>query len=88
MNKVPPIVEVTWLDTLGWGTWGDVNDRKEKARNDTYIHKSVGYLMEQTSKHVLISQSISRDTDNVDNSLSYPRRNVQRITVLRKASEW
>lgn len=56
--KTFPIVEVTWEDSTSWHTWNPIEDAA-KLRPDGLI--SIGYLVKQTKKHIVIAQTLGYD---------------------------
>ena len=84
--KRPPVVEVEWVDSMGYGGWADREQRiKDMDKVEDLDHITVGYLLKQTRTYVAVTQSFGR-TGSTDHSMQIPRCAVKRVTTLRKAT--
>jgi hypothetical protein len=54
---VPPIVEVEWLDSQGEMRWQSLKDAMSTAAADDLVHRSVGYLIDDHERYVLLAAS-------------------------------
>jgi hypothetical protein len=85
--KRPEVVEVEWVDTMGYSGW---NDRRERLRVldsvEEMDHISTGYVLKRAPKYIALTQSIGR-AGSIGDTIQIPRSAVRRVTVLRKATD-
>ena len=55
--SVPQIVEVEWLDSQGEMRWQSLKDAKTTAEADDLVHRSVGFLLDDHERYVLLAAS-------------------------------
>jgi hypothetical protein len=74
-------VEVEFDDACSSGQWRTMADHR---RDDGPSRcRSIGYLLERSSRCITLAQSQSRDTQNVADTMSIPRKAVIAIRRLR-----
>lgn len=89
------MVEVDWLDSQGDSSWQSVSSALADAEDDTLLHHSVGYLLAENDRYVLLAQSVNDGDDEdrrrtmVADTLQIPRAVVLEVRDLtgRKAAK-
>ena len=80
--KIPPMVMVRWFDTFSYDGWQDVDDAIAWG-GGRYEVKSVGWLIDESEDHILLSGSFSNN-DKVCLSIHIPKVNI----IKRIEIEW
>ena len=82
-KKWPPtrVVEVSWFDANARGSWGTV---EEYMHHTSAPCLSVGYLLKQDNKEVILVQSVATDHDTCTDAIAIPRGWIAKIRTLRK----
>jgi len=75
------IVEVSWLDTLSDTGWFGKSRRLDPK---DMLQHSIGYLIENTTKQVVICQSRSEILDNYAERLQIPKCAVKKVKIIRR----
>lgn len=83
-KRLPPIVEIEWLDTMSTSGWQTKDDRLRQTKIEDMDHRSIGYLLKRGPEYVVVAQSVGEQHDNVGDTLMIPRQAVKKVTVLRK----
>lgn len=79
-----PIVEVEWLDCMGYDAWEPVDALLEKAnRPGRMTHFTCGYLLESNDKHVITIGSFSMSTEMCSDTTQIPRGAIVKIRRLK-----
>lgn len=76
---IPPKVEVTWIDSITHGGWGDASLALE---HEVANCKSVGYVLKKDEVTLSLIQSISDDNDQVSELICIPIVAIQEIVEL------
>lgn len=80
MKKESKKVEVTWMDSSGYGAW----DKRRSAINNRKISevKTLGYILKRNKREILVAQSIDLTIDSVDHTIIIPMGCVKEIKEL------
>ena len=82
--KRPPLVEVEWVDSMGYSGWSPRDARiVDMEKVEDLDHITSGYLLKRSSKYIAVAQSVGR-LGSVDNCIQIPRCAVRKVTVIRK----
>lgn len=66
ITKKYPLVRIVWEDAhSSAGGWRDANDVKDFIKDPNCIIHDVGYLIEKTKRHILITNRITNGDNNV-----------------------
>ncbi len=85
MSKKDTIVEVEWVDSLGFDGWGSREDRiVSMDKPDELLHKSAAYLLKSCKQYVAITHSYRVNGTNIDGVIQIPRCAIKKYTVVRK----
>lgn len=76
-----PKVEVTWIDSITHGGWGDMALAMEHG---AALCKSVGYILKKDEESLSLIQSISHENDQVSELICIPIVAVQEIVELER----
>lgn len=52
---LPSLVEVHWIDSIGYDSWRDISEIADKALGDCY---TAGYLLNKTDEMIQVAESI------------------------------
>lgn len=81
--KRPPLVEVEWVDSMGYPGWRDGNDAVARMDCvDDMRHYTCGYLVKQTSEYVGVALSVGW-TGTVGDAVQIPTLSITRYEVVR-----
>lgn len=79
-------VEVEWLDSQGSSRWQSLDDALREAEGDDLIHRSMGFLIAEHERYVLLAAShraASPGTDEmVADVIQIPRPAVLSVRTL------
>lgn len=77
------IVEIEWLDSMGYEGWGSRTTRlKDMDDTDSLVHKTAGYLVKKAKDYVAVCHSYGVGVDNVDGVIQIPRRAIRKMTII------
>lgn len=79
----PPskVVEVSWFDANARGAWGSASDYMQHSIAPVL---TVGYLLKQDKKEVIVVQSVGADFDDCNGAIAIPLSWIAKMKVLRK----
>ena len=85
MRKILPIVEVEWVDTMGFPGWSQIKERKnDMEEKDLEVHVSCGYLVAKTKNYIAVAHGQHNEGKVVDSTIRIPRCAVRNVTIIRK----
>jgi hypothetical protein len=85
MSKAPgPMVEVEWVDPGGINGWHDPSQNDEAWERVLEPIRSLGFLVEDSDRGVVIVNGYGRGGESYDNSTIIPRPVVRSVTRLRR----
>lgn len=87
MSKTLPVVEVEWLDSVGHHGWQPTEQAHAQVGEETMRQRSAGYLLQKSSRCIVLALSASETTNTVGDLLQIPRSSVVSVTVLRKTAK-
>jgi hypothetical protein len=78
-------VQVQWIDSVSDDGWINREDAITRAAKEDILDcTSVGFLLDETDRYVLLALSHMRDGDLVQGCLQIPREAVREIKELRQ----
>lgn len=78
--KKPTIVEIEWVDSCSVGGW----HRPEHFTEASIANcRTVGYILERTSRHIVVVQNYGDDTRNVGEGMAIPAKAIKRVRRLK-----
>lgn len=84
--KRPPVVEVQWLDSMGYPGWRKREELETSCeRTDDLDHITSGYLVVNRRDYVTVALSLGRGGSAGD-AIQIPRKAIKAITTLRTAT--
>lgn len=72
-------IEVDWEDSGSAGGW---ESRKDSAKKDVLLCRSIGYVIRSDEKCIILSQSQCAVGDRVSDTITIPRACVKRVRRL------
>lgn len=75
------LVEVEWIDSCHNQGWGSIENHKRESGPATC--RTVGYLVESTSKRVVLAQSQSSYSGHAGDIMTIPRSCVRKTKIHR-----
>jgi hypothetical protein len=76
------IVRVEWVDSVGAAGWVDTSEALRDAETDDLRHISVGFLIDDGDRYVLLALSSKPDGTKVGDVMQIPRVAVLAIERL------
>ena len=57
------IVEVIWVDaeTLGDSTWQDIEEIKQRAKDNPPVMRTVGFVLHESDTHISVTDSLGEN---------------------------
>jgi hypothetical protein len=91
-RKMPPIVEITWLDSHGWSGWRTPEDVEDWIKEGLPKITTLGCLLAEDKDQIIVAQSVTsnflplaRSTSHtsVDNLMRIPKCCILKRKVLK-----
>lgn len=77
-NNIGKICLIEWIDSTEWTGW----KKLPLTESDPLFIKTVGFVLKQTKKKIVIAHSVCFDAQNVLGALVIPKGAVKKITVI------
>jgi hypothetical protein len=73
-------MEVFWYDS--WAQTGWRHDDEPKAEIATFTCSTVGYLVNENTKHIVLAQTLSMDDEQHGSIFVIPKVNITKKSIL------
>ena len=84
-QKLPQIVEVEWVDSVGSVGWRGRDERIASTLTEDMDHRTAGYLLKVNKNYVIVAQSVGDYNPTVADTIQIPRRAIKRIVKIKRA---
>jgi len=84
-QKLPQIVEVEWVDSVGTGGWRGRDERIASTLIQDMDHRTAGYLLKIDKAFIIVAQSVGDHNPTVADTIQIPRRAIKRIVKIKRA---
>lgn len=75
------LVEVEWVDSMGEGGWARADEARRRATLETLIHRTVGYVIDESEHSLLLAMGRSNEGDE-DSRLVHDTMQIPRVAIL------
>ncbi len=83
-QKLPQIVEIEWVDSVGTSGWQGVEGRVAATLTIDMDHRTAGYLLKSDPAFVVIAQSVGDHNPTCADTIQIPRRAIKRIVKINR----